>query len=208
MIAVRPYTHTDHYWRVYFDTNEAIVRVCTEAGWPAPATPRVHRNMPGWHAARRRALLAANVGGHPAVPSPRAWRKSRVRRDPRLRRAQAAVDAVKTLPAAALPAHLRGPVGNAALRKGGFASSSPTCTVRWTSHVVTPNSLAWLRASFASFRELSKTVADIAFLRAERAKPRLANGAIRQGPSAGQLPDADYAARGASLDNHRTAKAD
>ena len=36
-IAVRPYTHTDHYWQVYFDTNEAIVRVCKEAGWPAPS---------------------------------------------------------------------------------------------------------------------------------------------------------------------------
>ena len=34
---VRPYTHTNHYWQVYFDTNEAIVRVCKEAGWPAPA---------------------------------------------------------------------------------------------------------------------------------------------------------------------------
>jgi len=36
VIAVRPYCHTDHYWQVYFDTNEAIVRVCKEAGWPAP----------------------------------------------------------------------------------------------------------------------------------------------------------------------------
>jgi small conductance mechanosensitive channel len=36
VIAVRPYCHTDHYWQVYFDTNEAIVRVCAEAGWPAP----------------------------------------------------------------------------------------------------------------------------------------------------------------------------
>ena len=36
-IAVRPYTHTDHYWQVYFATNEAIVRVCREAGWPAPS---------------------------------------------------------------------------------------------------------------------------------------------------------------------------
>ena len=36
VIAVRPYTHTDHYWQVYFDTNEAIVRTCAEAGWPAP----------------------------------------------------------------------------------------------------------------------------------------------------------------------------
>ncbi|MFM9917441.1 MAG: mechanosensitive ion channel family protein [Rhizobacter sp.] len=36
-IAVRPYTHTDHYWQVYFDTNEAIVKVCQEAGWPVPS---------------------------------------------------------------------------------------------------------------------------------------------------------------------------
>ena len=36
VIAVRPYTHNDHYWQVYFDTNETIVRVCSEAGWPAP----------------------------------------------------------------------------------------------------------------------------------------------------------------------------
>jgi small conductance mechanosensitive channel len=36
VIAVRPYTHNNHYWQVYFDTNEAIVRVCKEAGWPAP----------------------------------------------------------------------------------------------------------------------------------------------------------------------------
>jgi small conductance mechanosensitive channel len=36
VISVRPYTHTDHYWQVYFDTNEMIVRVCHEAGWPAP----------------------------------------------------------------------------------------------------------------------------------------------------------------------------
>lgn len=44
VIAVRPYTHTDHYWQVYFDTNEAIVRVCRDAGWPAPmpATKFVH----------------------------------------------------------------------------------------------------------------------------------------------------------------------
>jgi small conductance mechanosensitive channel len=42
-ISVRPYTHTDHYWQVYFDTNEAIVRVCTEAGWPAPAITQIHR---------------------------------------------------------------------------------------------------------------------------------------------------------------------
>jgi small conductance mechanosensitive channel len=37
-IAVRPYTHTDHYWQVWFDTNEAIARIGAEAGWPAPAS--------------------------------------------------------------------------------------------------------------------------------------------------------------------------
>ncbi len=43
VIAVRPYTHTDHYWQVYFDTNEAIVRVCREAGWPAPTPSQIVR---------------------------------------------------------------------------------------------------------------------------------------------------------------------
>jgi small conductance mechanosensitive channel len=41
VIAVRPYTHTDHYWQVHFDTNEAIVRVAKEAGWPAPMPGQV-----------------------------------------------------------------------------------------------------------------------------------------------------------------------
>jgi len=36
-IAIRPYTHNDHYWQVWFDTSEAIARVCVEANWPAPA---------------------------------------------------------------------------------------------------------------------------------------------------------------------------
>ncbi len=44
-IAVRPYTHNDHYWQVWFDTNEAIVRVGAEAKWPAPAaTYRLQQN--------------------------------------------------------------------------------------------------------------------------------------------------------------------
>lgn len=43
VISVRPYTHTDHYWQVYFDTNEAIVKVCQDAGWPAPAALTLHR---------------------------------------------------------------------------------------------------------------------------------------------------------------------
>jgi small conductance mechanosensitive channel len=36
-IAVRSYTHNDHYWQVWFDTSEAIARVGKEANWPAPA---------------------------------------------------------------------------------------------------------------------------------------------------------------------------
>jgi small conductance mechanosensitive channel len=47
LIAVRPYTHTDHYWQVYFDTNEAIVKVCREAGWPVPASTQIHRVQAG-----------------------------------------------------------------------------------------------------------------------------------------------------------------
>jgi small conductance mechanosensitive channel len=43
VIAVRPYCHTDRYWQVYFDTNEAIVRVCREAGWPAPTPTNITR---------------------------------------------------------------------------------------------------------------------------------------------------------------------
>jgi small conductance mechanosensitive channel len=43
VIAVRPYTHTDHYWQVYFDTNEAIIRVAGEAGWPAPTPAQITR---------------------------------------------------------------------------------------------------------------------------------------------------------------------
>jgi small conductance mechanosensitive channel len=43
VIAVRPYTHTDHYWQVYFDTNDAILRVAREAGWPAPTPAQITR---------------------------------------------------------------------------------------------------------------------------------------------------------------------
>jgi small conductance mechanosensitive channel len=36
VLAVRSYTHNDHYWQVYFDTNR-LLRVCFgEAGYPAP----------------------------------------------------------------------------------------------------------------------------------------------------------------------------
>jgi small conductance mechanosensitive channel len=47
VIAVRPYTHTDHYWQVYFDTNETILRVAREAGWPAPTPGQVVRVLQG-----------------------------------------------------------------------------------------------------------------------------------------------------------------
>ncbi len=46
VIAVRPYCHTDHYWQVYFDTNEMMVRVAKEAGWPAPTPVQVMKTMP------------------------------------------------------------------------------------------------------------------------------------------------------------------
>ena len=47
VIAVRPYTHTEHYWQVYFDTNETIVRVCQEAGWPAPTPAQITHIVQG-----------------------------------------------------------------------------------------------------------------------------------------------------------------
>lgn len=46
VISVRPYTHTAHYWQVYFDTNEMIARVGGENGWPTPAPQQVHRVIP------------------------------------------------------------------------------------------------------------------------------------------------------------------
>ena len=47
VISVRPYTHTNHYWQVYFDTNAAIVRTCQEAGWPAPTPVQITRIVQG-----------------------------------------------------------------------------------------------------------------------------------------------------------------
>jgi small conductance mechanosensitive channel len=43
LLAVRPYTHTDHYWQVYFDTHRAIVRTFGAAGYPTPETPVAQR---------------------------------------------------------------------------------------------------------------------------------------------------------------------
>jgi small conductance mechanosensitive channel len=47
VIAVRPYTNNQHYWQVYFDTNEAIVRTCKEAGWPAPTPTQITHIVQG-----------------------------------------------------------------------------------------------------------------------------------------------------------------
>ena len=36
VLAVRPYTHNDNYWQVYFDTNRTIKEALAEGGFPAP----------------------------------------------------------------------------------------------------------------------------------------------------------------------------
>ena len=43
-LCVRPYTHTDHYWQVYFDTHKAVVATFGAAGYPVPETPLAPRN--------------------------------------------------------------------------------------------------------------------------------------------------------------------
>lgn len=43
VIAVRPYCHNDHYWQVWADTNDAIIRTCRDAGWPAPTPVNITR---------------------------------------------------------------------------------------------------------------------------------------------------------------------
>lgn len=37
VLVVRPFTHTDNYWQVYFDGNR-IIRESFAAGFPAPET--------------------------------------------------------------------------------------------------------------------------------------------------------------------------
>lgn len=44
-LCVRPYTHTDHYWQVYFDTHKAIAGTFGAAGYPVPETPVAHRSV-------------------------------------------------------------------------------------------------------------------------------------------------------------------
>ena len=36
VLAVRPFCHNDHYWQVYFDTNQVLREALAEAGFPAP----------------------------------------------------------------------------------------------------------------------------------------------------------------------------
>ncbi|MFM9970782.1 MAG: mechanosensitive ion channel family protein [Burkholderiales bacterium] len=43
VIAVRPYCNNAHYWQVYFDTNKAIVDVCSEAQYATPETRHLFR---------------------------------------------------------------------------------------------------------------------------------------------------------------------
>jgi small conductance mechanosensitive channel len=38
VLGVRPFTHPDNYWQVYFDTNKAIREEFGNAGFPAPQT--------------------------------------------------------------------------------------------------------------------------------------------------------------------------
>jgi small conductance mechanosensitive channel len=45
LLCVRPYTHTDNYWQVYFDTHKAIVDTFGAAGYPVPETPTVQRAL-------------------------------------------------------------------------------------------------------------------------------------------------------------------
>jgi hypothetical protein len=47
VIAVRHCSHADPCSQLWFDTNDAIERVCTEAGWPAPAARRRSRLVQG-----------------------------------------------------------------------------------------------------------------------------------------------------------------
>lgn len=38
LLCIRPYTHTDHYSQVFFDTHKAVVSTFNDAGYPVPET--------------------------------------------------------------------------------------------------------------------------------------------------------------------------
>ena len=56
LLAVRPYTHTDNYWQVYFDTHKAIVDTFGAAGYPVPEVRTAQR------AIQEAASSAASLG--------------------------------------------------------------------------------------------------------------------------------------------------
>ena len=56
LLAVRPSTHTNNYWQVYFDTHKAIVDTFTAAGYPVPEMRTAQR------AIQAAATSAANPG--------------------------------------------------------------------------------------------------------------------------------------------------
>ena len=43
--VLRPYTHTDSYWQVCFDTHKAVVSTFGATGYPVPETPVAHRSV-------------------------------------------------------------------------------------------------------------------------------------------------------------------
>jgi small conductance mechanosensitive channel len=46
VLAVRPYTHNNNYWQVYFDTNRAICDTFGEAGYPVPSEQVMQQPAP------------------------------------------------------------------------------------------------------------------------------------------------------------------
>ncbi len=44
LLCVRPYTHNNHYWQVYFDTHKAVAATFGTAGYPVPDTPLAPRS--------------------------------------------------------------------------------------------------------------------------------------------------------------------
>jgi len=45
VLAVRPYVHNDHYWKVYFDANRVIRETLGEANFPVPEQHLALRNL-------------------------------------------------------------------------------------------------------------------------------------------------------------------
>lgn len=45
VLAVRPFCHNDHYWQVFFDTNQLIAKEFTSAGYPVPEQRMAMRQL-------------------------------------------------------------------------------------------------------------------------------------------------------------------